>query len=216
MLKIDILKFLTYFSSNITFRDYIEPPKIHPKPYDLVESVNICQRILSPHSPPPVRNVIKSLGKVDEKTSSEICQKIMSPFSNSPLHYETSFEHKKHAAIKNMKFKLPQKYTNIKSAETLDILSEIKCLGPNAKFAKSSSVLNEIKPLEPVKDLSVESANLDCENSNFTYTELKTVNGIVNNAATSVIVKSGNNANQISNEMHWRRRTSQNLNLCLK
>lgn len=172
---------------------------------------------MSPHSPPPARNVIRSLGRVDEKTSSEICQKIMSPFSNSPPHYETAFEHKKHAAIKNMKLKLPQKCTNVKSAAgTSDILGEIENLEAGGKF-KSSSILGDVKPLEPVKGVGVDGASLEGENGGFTYTELKTVNGVVgNNAATSVIVKSGNNANQISNEMHWRRRTSQNLNLCLK
>lgn len=161
-------------------RDYIEPPKIHPKPYDLEESVNICQRILSPLSPPPPRNVIKTLGNVDEKVSTEICQKILSPFSTPPLHYETSFEHKKHAVIKNIKFKLPSNYTNIK---TSDILSEITPL---------KSVPN-VDPNEVVE-------------KNGTYAELKTVS--VTNGATSVIVKG--NAGQSQSDMHWRRRTLQN------
>lgn len=127
-------------------RDYIEPPKIHPKPYDLEESVNICQRILSPHSPPPPRNVIKTLGTVDEKVSTEICQKILAPFSAPPLHYETSFEHKKHALIKNIKFKLPPNYTNIKTSE--------------------------IAPLKPVPNVNLNEERLE----NGTYAELKTIN----------------------------------------
>lgn len=168
------------------FRDYIEPPKIHPKPYDLAESVNICQRILSPHSPPPLRNVIRTLGKVDEKVSTEICQKILSPFTTAPLHYETSFEHKKHAVIKNIKFKLPPKYMNLKN---------------------NNDILNDITPLQPVNNDNVTEVNLPDKNN--TYAELKTVN--VTNGATSVIVKG--HANH-QNDMHWRRRTSQNL--CLQ
>lgn len=161
-------------------RDYIEPPKIHPKPYDLEESVNICQRILSPLSPPPSRNVIKTLGTVDEKVSTEICQKILSPFSTPPLHYETSFEHKKHAVIKNIKFKLPSNYTNIKTGD----------------------VLSEITPLKPVTNVN----EMKLPEKNGTYTDLKTVD--VTNGATSVIVKG--NAAQGQSDMHWRRRTLQN------
>lgn len=161
-------------------RDYIEPPKIHPKPYDLEESVNICQRILSPLSPPPVRNVIKTLGNVDEKVSTEICQKILSP---SPLHYETSFEHKKHAVIKNIKFKLPSHYIN----------------------TKTNDILSEITPLKPVSNVSINEIKQPDKNGT-TYTELKTVDVI--NGATSVIVKGGASHSQI--DMHWRRRTLQN------
>ncbi|RZC40966.1 zinc finger protein 708-like [Asbolus verrucosus] len=153
--------------------DYDIIPKVS-KPYDLAESVNICQKILSPHSP-PIRNIIR---KVSEPTSTEICQKILSPYPTRPIHYETSFEHKKHAIIKNIKFKLPPNYTNLKVNDTL----------------------KEVIPLKPVNNLDSELSN----NNNNTYTELKTVQ----NAATSVIVNS--NLSQDSN-MHWRRRTSQNL-----
>lgn len=140
------------------------------KPYDLAESVNICQKILSPHSP-PTRNVIR---KGTEPTSTEICQNILSPYPR-PIHYETSFEHKKHAIIKNIKFKLPPNYMNLK--------------------------VNDVIPLKPAK-INVKDNELS--NNNNSYTELKTVQ----NATTSVIVNS--NLNQDSN-MHWRRRTSQNL-----
>lgn len=146
------------------------------------ESVNICQRILSPLSPPPPRNVIKTLGNVDEKVSTEICQKILSPFSTPPLHYETSFEHKKHAVIKNIKFKLPSNYTNI----------------------KTSDILSEITPLKPVTNVNLNETKGPDKNG--TYTELKTVN--ITNGATSVIVKG--NAGQSQSDMHWRRRTLQN------
>lgn len=140
--------------------------------------MNICQRILTPLSPPPQRNVIKTLGSVDEKVSTEICQKILSP----PLHYETSFEHKKHAVIKNIKFKLPPHYINTK---TNDILSEITPLKPVTNVH-----LNEMKGGE----------------KNGTYTELKSVDVV--NGATSVIVKGSAGQNQ--SDMHWRRRTLQN------
>lgn len=162
----------------------MEPPKIHPKPYDLAESVNICQRILSPHSPPAPRNVIRTLGKVDEKVSTEICQKILSPYSTAPLHYETSFEHKKHAVIKNIKFKLPPKYINL----------------------RNSDILSDITPLQPVNNGDVSEASLSEKDK--VYSELKTVN-----SATSVIVKRHDNH---QNDMHWRRRTSQNLSLQMK
>lgn len=128
-------------------RDYIEPPKIHPKPYDLEESVNICQRILTPLSPPPQRNVI-------EKAPNDL-------FSTPPLHYETSFEHKKHAVIKNIKFKLPPHYIN----------------------TKTSDILSEITPLKPVANVNLS----EIKEKNGTYAELKTVD--VMNGATSVIVK---------------------------
>jgi uncharacterized Zn-finger protein len=144
--------------------DYDLLPKV-TKSYDLAESVNICQKILSPHSPPG-RNVIR---KVNEPTSTEICQKILSPFPPPPLHYETSFEHKKHAIIKNIKFKLPPNYTNLKVNDTL----------------------RDVVPVHR-------------ELSNNNNQELKTIQ----NAATSVIVNSNLNPNS---NMHWRRRTSQNL-----
>ncbi|KAJ3666700.1 hypothetical protein Zmor_002134 [Zophobas morio] len=131
------------------------------KPYDLAESVNICQKILSPHSP-PTRSIIR---KGNEPTSTEICQKILSPYPTRPLHYETSFEHKKHAIIKNIKFKLPANYTNLKVNDTL----------------------KDIFPLTSAK-----SSNVDSEASNNnSYSELKTVQ----NAATSVIVNSNLNQN---------------------
>lgn len=148
-------------------RDYIEPPKIHPKPYDLEESVNICQRILSPLSPPHARNqIIKNVGNVDEKVSTEICQKILGS-TTTPIHYETSFEHKKHAVIKNIKFKLPSHYLNTK---TNDI------------------ALSDITPLKPVANVDLNDMKIG---EKTTYTELKTVN-----SATSVIVK-GNASNPI-------------------
>ncbi|XP_044257960.1 zinc finger protein 2-like [Tribolium madens] len=156
--------------------DYDLIPNVS-KPYDLAESVNICQKILSPHSPPS-RNIIR---KVAEPTSTEICQNILSPYSR-PIHYETSFEHKKHAIIKNIKFKLPPNYTNLTNLKVNDTLKDVISVKPtNINF----------------------NVDGDLPNNN-TYTELKTVQ----NAATSVIVNS--NLNQDSN-MHWRRRTSQNL-----
>lgn len=48
-----------------------------------------------------------------EKAKEEEIPRI--PFPPPVLHYETSFEHKTHAIIKNIKFKLPSKYTNLKT-----------------------------------------------------------------------------------------------------
>lgn len=134
-------------------------------------------------SPPPQRNVIKTLGNVDEKVSTEICQKILSPFSTPPLHYETSFEHKKHAVIKNIKFKLPSHYIN----------------------TKTNDILSEITPLKPVTNVNLNE--IKGSDKNGTYAELKTVD-VINGGATSVIVKGS--AGQSQSDMHWRRRTLQN------
>lgn len=125
--------------------------------YDLAESVNICQKILSPHSP-PTRSIIRKIAE-PTPSSTEICQKILSPFSTKPLHYETSFEHKTHATIKNMKFKLPSNY--------LDYIKN------------NDRLMKEIIPSKETKST----------------------------AATSVIVNSMDQSN-----IHWRRRTAQNLN----
>lgn len=124
----------------------------------------------------------KTLGNVDEKVSTEICQKILAPFSTPPLHYETSFEHKKHAVIKNIKFKLPPHYIN----------------------TKTNDILSEITPLKPVSNVNL--SEFKESEKNGTYAELKTVD--VMNGATSVIVKG--NAVQNQSDMHWRRRTLQN------
>lgn len=130
----------------------MDQPKTLPKPYDL------CQRILSPHrTPSPPRTIIKTLGNVSEQESTAICQKILGPYH--PLHYETSFEHKKHAVIKNIKFKLPPEYINLKSDCT-----------------------STVKPLEPVQNVNLSEE--EAHRNNNTYAELKSVV----NGATSVIV----------------------------
>ncbi|KAG5875965.1 hypothetical protein JTB14_034386 [Gonioctena quinquepunctata] len=135
--------------------------------YDMAESVDICQKILTSDSSILQRNVACKA----EPTSQEICQKILDPNSR-PLHYETSFQNKKHAMIKNIKFKVPAQYTS--------------------NFSER----------EKEKPVSSESK---------TYAELKPV------AVTSVIVNNNNvgNSNDLGqlNNMHWRRRTLQNLGL---
>ncbi|CAH0558661.1 unnamed protein product [Brassicogethes aeneus] len=73
------------------------------KTYDIAESVNICQKILSPHT--------ATIKTINEPSSSQICQTTLESHS-TPLHYETSFQNQKHAQIKNIKFKVPIQYTN--------------------------------------------------------------------------------------------------------
>nr|CAH7715262.1 unnamed protein product [Callosobruchus chinensis] len=77
----------------------------------MAESIDICQKILSTSSsnpPATARDIIRKA----EPTSEEICQKILGQNpTTSPLHYETSFQNRKHAMIKNIKFKVPIQYT---------------------------------------------------------------------------------------------------------
>lgn len=135
------------------------PPASSKKSYDFNDSVNIYQKILLPQSPPPSRNV--DIEPLSQK-SLAAC---------GPLHYETSFQNRKHAMIKNIKFKRP-----IQNSRMEDV---------NKAFGAESG------------------EGLGNGTNNNTYTELKTVN-----SGTSVIV----NASQ-PNNIHWRRRISQNLNL---
>lgn len=115
--------------------------------------------------------------------ASPLSQKILS--NNTPLHYETSFQNRKHAMIKNIKFKVPIQYTQ-----------------NTRKDEQIKEPLNDIVPLKPV--MVNEEMIVNGNTNNNTYTELKTVP----NSSTSVIV----NAVQ-PNNVHWRRRISQNLNL---
>lgn len=154
----------------------------------MAESVNICQKILSTSSTPvvmpqPSRKVICRV-EPRPPTSEEICQKILDPNSEPKIHYETSFQNRKHAMIKNIKFKVPAKYTS--------------------KFRESNnvsdrSIINNCNNI--IRD--------NCNNSNCNNIIRDTLEESV--AATSVIV---NNSVQFPNSMeHWRRRTSQNLGL---
>lgn len=163
------------------FSRELEPPRIHPKPYDYAESVSICQKILSPSSPPPSRTIIKTLGKVSEKDSTEICQKILSPII-PPVNNDTSFE--RAHSISNIKFKLPSKYIHL----------------------SKKNILNDINPLKPVENVKAKLEDKPEKES--TYAKLKPVPPT--NAATSVIV---NTHSTSQNEMHWRRRTLQNLEM---
>lgn len=97
--------------------DCIPTPQHTKSTYDMAESVNICQKILSTSrtpilsAPPPSRNII-CRAEPRPPTSKEICQKILDPNSEPKIHYETSFQNRQHAMIKNIKFKVPAKYTN--------------------------------------------------------------------------------------------------------
>ncbi|KAJ8977707.1 hypothetical protein NQ317_005440 [Molorchus minor] len=167
--------FKSHYNINRDF-NYI-PPQIQ-KAYDMAESVDICQKILSPKTAILPRSII---GKAD----------LMSNYPTPPIHYETSFQNRKHAMIKNIKFKVPIQYTNN--------------FKENAQ-KNNPSEMNDFTADSAKNDISQLSDNRivqDASNNN-TYAELKPV------AMTSVIVN--NNMSQPSS-MHWRRRTSQNLNL---
>lgn len=183
---------------NILNREYIAepPPRIQTnKPYDMEESFNICQKILSPmdNMTPPLninkqdviennfpKNVIMSVGKVNEKDSLEICKKILTPTVETPLHYETSFEHKQHAVIKNIKFKLPSTYTN----------NALNLKATTSSNNDHGSIRNE------KQECSVNSSNQDNKKQSV----------IVNNYSADQTQKDV----QFS-DLHWRRRTAQNL-----
>lgn len=108
--------FFSHLSVSINcFRDFnYVPPSQHQGTYDMVESVNIYQKILSASSSredsPPPRNIICRV-EPREPTSEEIYQKILNPNLEPKIHYETSFQNQKHAMIKNIKFKVPIQYT---------------------------------------------------------------------------------------------------------
>lgn len=172
-------------------RDY-EPPN------DNNEPINVYQKIFEPHSPPST--ITKNVENANEKESNEIYQKILTPFSGPPLNYETSFEQKSHAVIKNIKFKLPAKYTNLEPINTVNLAQKLQNLentyvGLNAQTAKTeeSNFGSNPAPQDEPK-----------------YEELKPVKAneslyIDLMAPKSVIVNSS------LSDVHWRRRTSQHL-----
>lgn len=147
--------------------------------------------MLSSGADPPENRI------VDERTSTEIYQKILSipsqssdesilnPVSASPqqnlatysstFNYETSFQYGKHSMIKNIKFKVPEQYTNL--------------------FKQSSN--------KGTNNNSGDSNDVNESSDTGVFSELKPV------ANASVIVNNSN-LNQ-SSDIHWRRRTSQNL-----
>ncbi|XP_056635610.1 zinc finger protein 154-like [Diorhabda sublineata] len=97
--------FKSYYNIN---RDFDHMPTVQLQSnYNMAESVEICQKILSTDSSLSSRNMIPKTDSI----SQEICQKILDPNSR-PIHYETSFQNKQHAMIKNIKFKVPIQYTN--------------------------------------------------------------------------------------------------------
>lgn len=182
----------------------------HTKSYD---TANIFQKILPPDNDrvedgnyilsSKSGNVVTIVGKVNEKDSLEICKKILSPI-DAPIHYETSFENKKHASIKNIKFKLPSTYTDnaLKTAEE----------GRN-------SYLDDFQLAYCAKKVTDVDCDVECVGND--YAELKPVATSYTSSSVnehqSVIVNPVNNSDQIPladsvppfNEMHWRKRTSQ-------
>ncbi|KAI4457784.1 finger putative transcription factor family-related [Holotrichia oblita] len=78
---------------------------------DQPESVNIYEKILLPNNTIPKVNEIQTIRKPSEILKSDFL----------PLHYGTSFEHKTHAVIKNIKFKLPKEYLNLSNKDDVNI-----------------------------------------------------------------------------------------------
>ncbi|XP_072380009.1 uncharacterized protein [Diabrotica undecimpunctata] len=154
--------FKSYYNINRDF-DHIQPVQLKSN-YNMAESVEICQKIMSTDSSISSRNIINKVESKPQDISHG-----MDP-NTGPIHYETSFQNKQHAMIKNIKFKVPIEYTN--------------------QFKKNN------KSEKAPKD----------DNTKLTFTELKPV------AMTSVIVSSTTNLSE-SDNLYWRRRTSQNLSL---
>ncbi|GJQ68883.1 hypothetical protein Trydic_g6078 [Trypoxylus dichotomus] len=71
------------------------------------ESVNIYEKILLPNNNIPKVSELQTARKPSEVLKNDFL----------PLHYGTSFEHKTHAVIKNIKFKLPKEYLNLSNKD---------------------------------------------------------------------------------------------------
>lgn len=133
----------------------------------MAESVNICQKILSSSSvPQPPRKVICRV-EARPPTSEEICQKILDPNSEPKIHYETSFQNRKHAMIKNIKFKVPAKYTNkFRESNNVTDKSIINNLNLNNNNNSNNDIVRGNSCLESVAATSVIVNNsVQCSNS---------------------------------------------------
>lgn len=128
--------------------------------------VEMCQKILSVPSQCSSESMLDNTSTLVSASS----QQNLTSYS-SVLHYETSFQNRKHAMIKNIKFKVPEQYTN--SFKTLPINSNIG--NSNSYSISADSEMAQTYPL----------------------------------TNKSVIVNNSNLAN--CSDLHWRRRTSQNL-----
>lgn len=95
---------------------------------------------MRPHSPQPT--------DTSEQHSPNISTDIINQFKNKPINYETSFEQSPHAIIKNIKFKLPANYTNIRSTKSF----------------------STVQPLEPVPNVN---ADQELQSNEQEYIELK-------------------------------------------
>ncbi|CAG9857266.1 unnamed protein product [Phyllotreta striolata] len=81
--------------------------------YNMAESVEICQKIMSTDTSLPTRNVIvKAAPPATGDNFRKQTLDVNANASSRPLLYETSFQNNKHAMIKNIKFKVPIEYTN--------------------------------------------------------------------------------------------------------
>lgn len=119
----------------LNYRNY-EPPIDDSD----IGSINIYQKILQPNSPN---------SNTSQQDLDKISDDMINQYKNKPINYETSFMQTPHAIIKNIKFKLPDNYTNIKSTKEF--------MG--------------LKPLTPVPIDN--DAEKEIESNGIEYTELK-------------------------------------------
>lgn len=141
------------------------------------------------------RSVLPSeISKIDERKAS--LTSFTAPKA-SGIHYETSFEQEKHAIIKNIKFKLPAKYTNLKSKPnniTLNNFSNNSMQLQNYNFIAEA---NSVQNIEYLENNLIGAQNIEI------CSEMT--------AGTSVIVNTSYTADTPEN-VHWRRRMARNLN----
>ncbi|XP_019871607.2 zinc finger protein ZFP2 isoform X2 [Aethina tumida] len=126
------------------------------KSYDMAESVDICQKILSPHVSSP-RNVIQKTSE----PSSEICQRILDPSPPQNDQYQY-----RRPVIKQIKFKVPVQYTL------------------NDRLESHYDPYKELAPQEPVKMMIPKSDKIN--NNSYTELLPAPTSVIVNHQANNM------------------------------
>lgn len=112
------------------------------------DNVNIYEKILLPNNIPNNANDVV-------KQSSQFAKDVLLP----PIHYGTSFDQKTHAVIKNIKFKLPEKYVNLSNEDKLLPL----LVDENMTFEDEGRVYAELRTVneENCASVIVNAANND-------------------------------------------------------
>lgn len=107
---------------------------------EVPENVNIYEKILLPNKIPKLNSDIQNIRKSSEMLKNDFL----------PLHYGTSFEHKTHAIIKNIKFKLPKEYLNLSNKDKDDTI-----FSQNVKvFEESRENNNDGNNIEPQSEVT--------------------------------------------------------------